>query len=170
MPWRVRVGKVKRDIAESIRELSPTVRRDAFTVFGGKLPSRTVIVSRAACAIPRGNLTARVKPRFPSTRDKRHASPRLPTAISDSKSPNSLRSLAANGRSCIRHHKNGGLAGVYPTSYLVFPLASKMIGERLLFTPADCPLVPVKYPGFERAIDGRIADLYLCGFQLQPVR
>ena len=107
---------------------------------------------------------------FTSTRDKRHASPRLPTAISDSKSPNSLRSLAANGRACIRHHKNGGLAGVYPTSYLVFPLASKMIGERLLFTPADCPLVPVKYPGFERAIDGRIADLYLCGFQLQPVR
>ena len=56
-----------------------------------------------------------------------------------------------------------------PPLTLFFPLAAKMIGKRLLLAPAGRPLILVKHSGFDRTIDGCIADLYLCGFELEPV-
>ena len=61
------------------------------------------------------------------------------------------------------------LPALIPFLALLFPLAAKMVGERMLLAPAGRPLVLVKYSGFDCTINGGIAYLYLCRFEFEAV-
>lgn len=53
--------------------------------------------------------------------------------------------------------KMRALPALIPFLALLFPLVAKMVGKRLLLTPAGRPLVLVKYSGFDCTIDSGIA-------------